>query len=266
MFLDAGVLKQLYGRSSSSLDFSAVNAVYDEAPHLYPLLCCYPQFDIPFWNQVAKPIRGPILDLGCGTGRVTVPLAQNGIQVVGVDRSIGMLHLAAKNISDAGATATFIKEDFRALQLSITFDLAIAPANVINHCFTTTDIDLFLSSVRRSLNRSAKFVIGARNQLLGQAGTQPVAMHTPAQLASGYRLEWTALPYDHKTQLSLAIFSEITSAGTTEYFLAHRIYYPDEAATLLSRHGFVVDNVLGDFDGNPFNASSRHMIISCTAI
>ena len=47
--------------------------------------------DVPFWRRVALEARGRVLELGCGTGRVTLPLARAGVPVVGVDRSSAML-------------------------------------------------------------------------------------------------------------------------------------------------------------------------------
>src|SRR5882672_9555999 len=56
--------------------------------------------DVPFWRRVAGAARGPVLELGCGTGRVTRPLARAGIEIVGIDRSAPMLARAiAKSIT-----------------------------------------------------------------------------------------------------------------------------------------------------------------------
>src|ERR1700716_406040 len=52
--------------------------------------------DVPFWRRVAADATGPVLELGCGTGRVTRPLARAGIDIVGVDRSGAMLARAAR--------------------------------------------------------------------------------------------------------------------------------------------------------------------------
>src|SRR6266576_2727589 len=52
--------------------------------------------DVPFWNRVASGAHGPVLELGCGTGRVTIPLARAGVHMVGVDRSAPMLARAVR--------------------------------------------------------------------------------------------------------------------------------------------------------------------------
>src|SRR5205823_7761260 len=52
--------------------------------------------DVPFWRRLAAEITGPILELGCGTGRVTLPLARDGARIVGIDRSAAMLARAVR--------------------------------------------------------------------------------------------------------------------------------------------------------------------------
>src|SRR5258708_2504579 len=47
--------------------------------------------DVPFWRRVAAACGGPVLELGCGTGRVSLPLARAGVNLVGIDRSAPML-------------------------------------------------------------------------------------------------------------------------------------------------------------------------------
>src|SRR5437763_15825232 len=47
--------------------------------------------DVPFWTRVARQARGRVLELGCGTGRVSLPLARAGVDLVGIDRSAPML-------------------------------------------------------------------------------------------------------------------------------------------------------------------------------
>ena len=57
--------------------------------------------DIAFWKHMASTVRGPVLELGCGTGRVALPVARNGTTVVGIDRSQPMLDRARKRVRRA---------------------------------------------------------------------------------------------------------------------------------------------------------------------
>src|SRR5690349_20981888 len=55
--------------------------------------------DVPFWTAVAQKARGPVLELGCGTGRISLPLARAGVRLVGIDRSAAMLARAVKRLA-----------------------------------------------------------------------------------------------------------------------------------------------------------------------
>src|SRR5262249_21004863 len=55
--------------------------------------------DVPFWRDVATQTRGPVLELGCGTGRISLPLARAGVRLVGVDRSAQMLARASRRVA-----------------------------------------------------------------------------------------------------------------------------------------------------------------------
>src|SRR5262252_475603 len=55
--------------------------------------------DVPFWRTLAVQAAGPVLELGCGTGRISLPLARAGVSLVGIDRSAAMLERAAKRLA-----------------------------------------------------------------------------------------------------------------------------------------------------------------------
>lgn len=266
MPISSNLLLELFQTSDRSIDLAALNTLYDEAPHFYPLLCCYPSFDIPFWKGVAEQAgQGQVLDLGCGTGRVAVPLALSGVSVVGVDRAIGMLHLARKNVEEAGVSALFLKQDFRALDLGEKFSLAIAPANVVNHCFSSQDLDLFLDAVRRHLTPGGRLIFSARNQGMGPSGAEPITLHTEDQAREGLHIEWRSLPLDHQTQLSLAVFSVTRDGERSSFYMGQRIFSPAELQDALRRRGLRVDRMYGDFDMAALRTDSPHMIVICSA-
>ena len=62
--------------------------------------------DILFWQRMAAPVAGPVLELGCGTGRVAIPLAKAGATVFGIDRSASMLDRGRSKVRRAAAAAT----------------------------------------------------------------------------------------------------------------------------------------------------------------
>src|ERR1051325_11906771 len=73
--------------------------------------------DVPFWRTLAKQQDGPVLELGCGTGRISIPLARAGVSLVGIDRSEAMLARARTRIARARlkSHARLLRGDIRAL-------------------------------------------------------------------------------------------------------------------------------------------------------
>src|SRR6476646_3848337 len=89
--------------------------------------------DVPFWRRVALQAKGRVLELGCGTGRVTLPLAKAGVPIVGVDRSEPMLVRLRSRLRSPATRANFgvaslatVRSDIRALPfVSGSFSMAI---------------------------------------------------------------------------------------------------------------------------------------------
>jgi SAM-dependent methyltransferase len=92
-----------------------------------------------------------ILDLGCGTGNHSIPLARSGYEVAGVDLSTQMLSIAAQKAAQAGVAVAFSEGDVRTVDLGRTFDAALLMFAVIGYQRTNADVLATLRSVRRHL-------------------------------------------------------------------------------------------------------------------
>jgi ubiquinone/menaquinone biosynthesis C-methylase UbiE len=116
--------------------------------------------DVPFWRTLAAQSRGPVLELGCGTGRISIPLARAGVSLVGIDRSEAMLSRARQRIRRGrlSSRAHLIRGDIRALPFpSATFPLVMAPYGVLQSLLRERDLVATLDAVRRVLQRGATF-------------------------------------------------------------------------------------------------------------
>ena len=84
---------------------------------------------MPFWQRLAAAQTGLILELGCGTGRLTLPVARNGARIVGIDRSTPMLARARQRLRRARVAALLLRGDIRQLPFRrrTRFDLVMAP-------------------------------------------------------------------------------------------------------------------------------------------
>lgn len=106
--------------------------------------------DVEFYLDCAKSLGSPILELGCGTGRITLPLAKAGFEVVGLDLSEAMLRLAMGK-SEIGANARFLAADMTDFDLDQRFALAMVPARSFQHIIEPARQRAALLSIRRHL-------------------------------------------------------------------------------------------------------------------
>jgi SAM-dependent methyltransferase len=118
--------------------------------------------DIAFWRRIADERRQPTLELGCGTGRIAIPLLEAGHSVVGVDRSEAMLARARRRARRARVLnrALFVRSDIRSLPLRTSrFDFVIAPYGMLQSLTRDRDLSRTLESVARVLRRGGLFGI-----------------------------------------------------------------------------------------------------------
>ena len=119
--------------------------------------------DVLYYVELARRVRGPVLEYGIGNGRIAIPMSRVGIRVVGVDHSRPMLRDLARRLRDERPENRARIEarygDIRKLALKRRFDLVIAPFNVLLHLYTRTDVERFLARVRAHLTPRGRFVM-----------------------------------------------------------------------------------------------------------
>lgn len=126
--------------------------------------------DIEFYRRLAKDVGGPVLDIGCGTGRVAAALAADGREVVGVDRSAPMLRLAERRRqalpTKAAARVSFVQADMQTLALGRTFGLIVAPFRVFQFLLTSEAQRQALVAFRTHLRPDGRLVLDLFDPLL----------------------------------------------------------------------------------------------------
>jgi ubiquinone/menaquinone biosynthesis C-methylase UbiE len=222
--------------------------------------------DVAFWKRVAATADGPVLELGCGTGRVSHPLARSGVDLVGVDRSAPMLERGRARTSRTPRSPRFVRADIRNLPFRRgCFAMVLAPYGVLQSLIRESDLTAALSSAARVLPRGGVFGIDLvpdvpnwreyRNevQLRGKA-------------AGGAHLTLIESVHQDRRR-SLTTFEQryLERRGrrtTTHRFeLTFRTLTIPQMARRLQRAGFSVETVLGDYRGRPWDPRADVWII-----
>ena len=137
----------------------ALPGLYSDPLHYDLLAQMTAPDDLPFYRQLVEARGGPVLELGCGTGRVTLPLARLGVEVVGLELSSEMLSFAVQKAGAEGLELTFARADLRSFDLERTFPLLLLPYNTLNHLLDDASLAGALQSIRRHMDDESRLVI-----------------------------------------------------------------------------------------------------------
>lgn len=225
--------------------------------------------DIDMYRGFAERAGGRVLEIGCGTGRVAIPLAQAGHAVTGVDRSRAMLDLARQKAQAAGVSdrLTFVEADMRGFDLNARFDLAIVPINTFMHNATLDDQLGALSSLRRHLTAQGLLVIDLFNPDPNGPDDRRLLLQRVRPGAAGQPiLQFTTRALDWENQISSVTFivDEPDERGyirRTAFPFDMRFLFRNEAELLLRQTGFALENVYGSYDLDAFGEGSSKMIL-----
>jgi ubiquinone/menaquinone biosynthesis C-methylase UbiE len=225
--------------------------------------------DVPFWTRLAAQAAGDVLELGCGTGRVSFPLAKSGVDLVGVDRSARMLAGARQRSSRTSRTrgsVSFVRADIRQLPFKrARFSMVLAPYGVLQSLIRERDLIETLESVAHVLKPGGAFGIDLvpdvpkwreydnKVQLRGRA-------------KGGARLTLVeSVRQDRRRRLTTFQQEYIERRGGREsryrFELTFRTLTIAQLSTRLERAGFRVDAVLGDYHGRPWDARADVWIL-----
>jgi SAM-dependent methyltransferase len=230
--------------------------------------------DLPFILKLAQENGGPILDLGCGTGRLLFPLAQAGFPVVGVDNSPLMLAVANKRLAaqpeEVRALVTLWKKDMRSLvqdQTETKFTLALFSFNTLLHMREGEILGL-LKRIAGLLNSGGKIFIDLENPfLLAEIVDQNEAVFETSFMdaVTSKRVEqWSQSSLDSNTQTLTVTWQFRTQEkepGTTIVEIVYHYLYPHQIALLLQLAGFRLLQISGNYEGEPFQEDSERLLL-----
>jgi SAM-dependent methyltransferase len=239
------------------------------APSLYDLADLYDAIVPPgpceaFYREEARRWGGPVLELACGTGRLTLPLAGDGHEVLGLDASPAMLAAARRKAARAGVRATFVQGDMRSFDLGRRFGLVIVSCNSLAHLTRSEDLRACLKAVRRHLapkGRLAFDVVLPDARLLAQPEATSRRLDLGPNPASAIEAEEQA-HYDPVGQVRVAQWRIRRVDGQEQVMapLVLRQFFPQELPLLLETAGLELVARHGDFARNPLGPWSLNQI------
>ena len=211
-----------------------------------------------------------ILELGCGTGRLSQPLAERGFVVTGLDHASGMLSVARRKAEGRPAAPRYVHADLREFELGSTFDLILLPNNTLGHLHCLADLTAMLSCVRSHLAAGGRFVLDIFNPSPGRLALGPEHLFPVLAFddASGTRVEVTETShYDLATQVSqLRWHLSFADGRKTTLRFRLRVFFPQELDALLSLHGWTIEAKYGDHGKSTFGSASPHQLLVCTRL
>jgi len=226
--------------------------------------------DIDAILELANEQGGTVAELGCGTGRILLPLAQMGASVTGIDLSPALLMVARRKLEAAGvSSATLIEGDLRhSLLPADSVNLAICTSNTLMHLSTPEDQQQALVEAYRMLAPGGLLFVDLFNpdleRLFAVAGVQEFAdrWRTPE---GGEVIKWSVRHVDPAAQIqeTLFIYEETAVDGTVRKTNCHftlRYLWRNEGELMLRAAGFTVEEVWGDFDASEYESGSEHLI------
>jgi ubiquinone/menaquinone biosynthesis C-methylase UbiE len=227
--------------------------------------------DLAMIQQFAARCGSPILELGCGTGRLLVPLAEQGYRLTGVDASGAMLDLARQKLiaRDLAERVTLVEQDLRHLDLDDQFQFAFAAVNTFLHLTTRADQEEVLARIRRHLVPGGLVLLDLFNpdpgRLLDARG-QVVLEKVMDDPETGNRLmKFYADRTDLEEQMvQVTVFvDELDGEGHVQRTLfpfSLRYLYRSELGLLLQQAGFEVEAFYGSYELDEFRGDSDKLI------
>jgi SAM-dependent methyltransferase len=222
--------------------------------------------DLPFWIELASKAGAPVLELGCGTGRVLIPLIQAGFHTIGIDNDLAMLRCLRDSLTEGIPAPSIFVSDITCFNLSLKVPLIILPCNTFS-TLAKNERAACLRCVKKHLSTGGLYSVSIPNpEYLSSLPVRSAAqledefLHpqtgNPVQVSSSWRktksifqVTWI---YDHLFPDGRV---ERLTAVTSHHLLPAEGYL-DEIRTA----GLEVVEVYGDFDRSPYQQVSPYLI------
>jgi ubiquinone/menaquinone biosynthesis C-methylase UbiE len=220
--------------------------------------------DFPFYRKWCLKTGGPVLELCCGTGRLTIPLAQAGVDITGLDITPAMLNQAKTKRDAKGLDIKLIKGDMRRFRLGRRFKLIFIPFNSIQNTYTLKDIENIFARVKEHLTSGGVFILDIFNpsiRILNGSGA-PSKVIERFTLPDGRKIIIKEKHvYDAAAQVNRVAWQYIINGKSRPFQqLDMRCFFPQEMDALLKYNGFEVVEKFGNYNQAPFGSAFSKQI------
>lgn len=264
-------------KPARDLALEAGSAAHYEHPAYYTKTYRNRLDDVRFYVDLAAVNGGPVLEYGCGNGRIAIPIARAGVEIAGIDLSAPMLADLRARLKledpEVRRRVRAVRGDMRSARLKRRFPLVLCTFNAFLHLYTREDVERFLARVRDHLTPGGELVFDvsipepmelARDPSRA-FGTPPFSYPKEGEWGGAVRVRYAErFDYDKVRQV-LFVAMEFTPERGEPWMtpLAHRQFYPAELEALLHYNGFEILARMGDFDGSPLGPESDKLITRC---
>lgn len=247
---------------------------YDD-PYLYDHEYKRRRDDVNFYRRLADQIGGPILELGCGSGRIAAPLARDGHEVIGVDSHPIMLQRAEERRErlpkSARGRLKLLCGDLQTISLDKKFPLIISAFNTLQHIYTGEAMIKALRNIKSHMSHEGRFAFDVlmpdMDWLMRDPEKRWAKRKFKHPVTGEYLVYSTNHDYDPIAQIAyVRLFydpPEGVKGPSRVVHLAHRQFFPQELWLLIGASGLVIERAEGDFDGRALSAISESQVYIC---
>lgn len=275
------------GGRRRDLELEAGTSAHYEDPAYYQATYLRRTEDVAFYVERARRCGGAVLEVGCGNGRITLPVARAGVSITGVDLSAPMLadlrvRLRAEP-AEVRARVALRRADMRTMRVPATvtsggalegapvqatrrFRAVFCPFNTLLHLYERVDVERFLARVKAHLEPRGRLVLDVSIPEPEELARDPGKPHRvpPFKYPGVGRVRYAErFDYDRLRQI-LFVGMEFEPVDGRPPFatpLAHRQFFPRELEALLHYNGFAIEEEVGDFAGPPTQTTATLALV-----
>lgn len=255
-----GFAKELFDKGLAAVDES-----YGDASDLYDQTI-QDDFDISYYVELARQVGGKVLDLGCGTGRILLPLLRAGIRASGLDNSAQMLEIARRKITGAGYEAELVLGDIRNFQLQDQYELILLPYYTMIYMLSDVERLNVLRSVHSHLKPGGVFAFDfdAGEETPGESKPW-ISLQRFNEVTGEVLVRTAQMKVIHKNLRVINQISHRTVGGRGMVTVSAELEatIPAEAMRgLLEKAGFNVEKMCSDYQGTPYTGGAECVVLA----